>query len=881
MADSTSSGSAPDSGGESADGSPEALARQASEEARRRPADRWRVVTKGPETCVNWQDCLSTDRHIDPYLVWADVTRFAGFQRQLSRGDKPLALAIEFRHRLNVLTPQTCQNPTDRDDPDLLLCELDIPGIYFTLDDGHTQQALVSRFVTARAQVETVARLLKSPSVRRMQLGLPRIGNALPERARLGLAARNKNRVIVGVIDDGVPFAHPSLCDGTGAARLRFLWDQEASRPVNENGWQDVRRAGYGAELQHPALTAASRTARAANSQSLAYAQVNYGPVQLGLDLFGTMFQQPASAASGTIRDLPVGSMRAKTHGAGVMFLAAGTMADEPTARAPIAETLTPLQWQRAQPSADRTCDYADKWPLIFVQLPTRTILDTSGGSLAVHVLDGIRYILDRADCIPDAPDGQEPDGAVDIPIPGTPGYDPNLPRNFAGHSVIINISYGSTAGPHDGTSIVEQAIVDLVAYAPDHDPDSGHRDSTWVCVAAGNSHGSLTHAVLALPAGKSKSFVWTVGPDNPLQTFLEIWIPDVDLNGDAITRQRQERFVIELRPPAGSAMRPVRVTSGEARVWQEPDPLVPPTAGVIFARKVAQGLRGTMVLVAVAPTRTDPNFGTAAPHGRWYVDVTDQSLESESRSDVAVHAWAERNDLVYGNRRGQQATVFGDDPVPEVTEFTPPTADYLRTVASGLPAVQMTDQLQGSPELASLAGVSTPLGSPFFCDDDARGRVVVVGAHRIADGEVSRYSSGGPSRHQGRRSLNVPLPNFSPQPPGVTPVFSAPRNRPDVTAPADLSPAAQGLRVAGMRAGQWSRLSGTSAAAPSVARAIANAQYDFTYGKSQIDCGVDSDRLAALYGLHRTPAAGDAASRPTPTPAKDDLFRRADWIVK
>ena len=879
MADSTSSGSAPDSGGESADGSPEALARQARDEARRRPPDRWRAVATGPETSVKWHEWLSADRHIDPYLVWADVTRFAGFQRQLDGGGGKLAFAIEFRHRLRALTPQTCQNPSDRDDPDLLLCELDIPGIYFQLGSASDKtRQLTSRFVTARAPVQTVARLLTSPSVRRMQLGLPRIGDVDPRRPDLGLAAGRKNRVIVGVIDDGVPFAHPSLCDRHGATRLRFLWDQEASRPVDVDGWLAPRRVGYGAELQHPELKAASQAARAGNSQALAYAQVNYGPVQLGLDLFGTMFQQPVGAANGAIRDLPVGSMRSKTHGAGVMFLAAGTMADEPTARSPIAETLTPLQWQRALPSAARAYDYADKWPLVFVQLPTRTILDTSGGSLAVHVLDGIRYIIDRAECIADVPAGREPDGAVDADAPGP---DRSLPRDFTNHTVIINISYGSTAGPHDGTSIVEQAIADLVAHADPPEADSGSRDSTWVCLAAGNSHGSLTHAVLALKAGATKTFIWTVGPDNPLQTFLEIWIPDADLMGHAITRQRQDGIAIVLRPPAGSAMRPVRVTSGQARAWQDSDPAMPPTAGVIFARKVAQGLRGTMVLVAVAPTRKDPNFGTAAPHGRWYVDVTDHSLESESGSEIAVHAWAERNDLVYGNRRSQQSTVFGDDPVPEVTEFTPPTADYLRTLGKGRPAVQMTDQLQGSPELASLAGASTPLDSPFFRQDDkARGRVVVAGAHRIADGEVSRYSSGGPSRHQGQRSLNVPLPNFSLQPPGVTPVFSAARNRPDATAPADLSPALQGLRVASMQAGQWTRLSGTSAAAPSVARAIANAQYEFTYGKTPADC-VDSGCLAARYGVRRTPAAGDASPRPTPTPAKDDLFRRADWIVE
>ena len=71
---------------------------------------------------------------------------------------------------------------------------------------------------------------------------------------------------------------------------------------------------------------------------------------------------------------------------------------------------------------------------IVCVALPRRTTGDTSGLSLGVYVLDALRYILDRAD------------------------------RLVPGASVVVNLSYGNIAGPHDGTSMLEQAMDELIA---------------------------------------------------------------------------------------------------------------------------------------------------------------------------------------------------------------------------------------------------------------------------------------------------------------------------------------------------------------------------------------------------------------------------------
>jgi hypothetical protein len=81
----------------------------------------------------------------------------------------------------------------------------------------------------------------------------------------------------------------------------------------------------------------------------------------------------------------------------------------------------------------DAACD--DR-PLVVVQLPARVTADTSGGDLGYYAAYAIQYILDRARKI-----------------------GPTLP-------VVINFSYGRIAGPHDGTSLLEQVIDAQIARA-------------------------------------------------------------------------------------------------------------------------------------------------------------------------------------------------------------------------------------------------------------------------------------------------------------------------------------------------------------------------------------------------------------------------------
>jgi hypothetical protein len=691
----------------------------------------WNNNTRGRLVTIDWGRWLDSDKHIDPYLVWADVSSFAGFDRgaEPTLGGGTWPILVECAKECSDELPS--QAATTECKVSDIFAGMEVPGLYkVTGQDGRLQMR--SKFFTARIAPNSVEQLLTSCDVRRFQLGLPRLYSTDPApRESVGNERGKTPRIVVGIIDDGCAFAHPAFCDAQGKTRVHFLWDQDAARtaalPADPGTWRDrfgwsyPVEAGYGAELRYGELVAASTRGFASWTTEAAYASVNYAPLRLDPETHGTMLH----VESGACR--PVQSMRRSSHGASVMYLLAG--ADERIEPGPTRDGslsyVRPLQSQRALFGAAATPvatlagklpnDYATQWPIVFVQLPTRTILDTSGGSLGVHVLDGLRYISDRASQIPydDTDTAPMHDGGSVNPADQT-----ITNKAHEEHRLVVTISYGAVAGPHDGTSIIEQAIVDFVAM----------RKNTWVCLAAGNSHKTRTHARLSLKPGEDKSFLWRVGADNPLQSFLEVWLPDLDSKGEPLHEKHRAQLIVTVEPPGGLPAQ--RVCMGELWTCEATDAAgtVHVLAGAIFSRTVAQGLRGTMVLLAVAATR--PTFGKETEpvgcHGDWIVNVFNGAA-ADTPPDLAresvVHAWAERNDLLYGNQRGQQGTVVSTDPVPEPTEYTPEARLIAEQHDSWVGHRQVPDDYQRRSSLGSLSGGTRKSKSEFFQPDRNKGR--------------------------------------------------------------------------------------------------------------------------------------------------------------
>ena len=404
-------------------------------------------------------------------------------------------------------------------------------------------------------------------------------------------------------------------------------------------------------------------------------------------------------------------------HGTHVLDLAAGwpqPLAREASGR-PVPIALTPRD---AAAAAD----------LVLVQLPTRTSLDTSGASLPGHVLDALHYIVDRAD----------------------------------GADVVVNLSYGTHAGPHDGSSFLESAIAEVLGAVN----GSGTGRRLDIVVPAGNAHESRCHASGELRAGKPVTLRWEILPDDVTDSFLEIWLP------------AESDVAVTLTTPDGRT----RLTARPGELAVDRAPGGGCRCAVIRPRLSARGGPGAaMALVAVSPTRRRGS-GPTAPHGVWTVElvVDDErsadgepapaavqrevgatsgagatGVAAEGRPGVPFDAWIERDDAVYGSHHGGRQSRF----------------DRADAVSVGT--------------LNSIAGLEADGYS-------------VVGGMRASDGAIADYSGAGPNR-DGRRP-----------------------DGPDAVTWSDESRMLAGLPAAGSLGAARVRMNGTSVAAPLYARRVA-----------------------------------------------------------
>ena len=246
-----------------------------------------------------------------------------------------------------------------------------------------------------------------------------------------------------------------------------------------------------------------------------------------------------------------------------------------------------PASWAPADDDASR-CD------IIAVQLDYDTVADTSGGSMNVSVLDGLMYILSC--CAPDA-------------------------------KVVTNISFGTLAGPHDGSSLLEAAMDQLVTLC-------GQR--LQIILAAGNSYQLRTHANLTLAKNEHATLHWRGQPDDSTENFLELWLPP-----------QAEGIKIEITPP-GRATLPA-LGFGQSRMWT--DGGTQPLCALIYPKSVATGTHGTCALIAVAPTFSFDKGTATAPSGAWQIKLT-----NTQPGHVTIDAYVERDDVVIGSRGGRQS---------------------------------------------------------------------------------------------------------------------------------------------------------------------------------------------------------------------------------
>jgi hypothetical protein len=652
---------------------------------------------------------------LDPYLEWARATGFKyyfGRKVDLNANGLPAKARVPVILQLHDSTsaPRFAEEVRARGAQDWLA----IPRIFA----DPPARLRDTKYCTAKVGETFLEEMRKDNSwvrryVRRVGLCAPvRRGAAKAVHASSGISpapapkpvppppsANSSAKVVVGVIDDAIAFAHERFCTrktASGATRLEtrieYFWCQDGIGTVPD-GFDKGRElcktdppGGKGIDTWLKECTHAGLV-----DEDELYSRTRH------ID-YRTTDHKPLAWRRG--------------HGTHVMDLACGF--------------------------GPKDAKTAEAIPIIAVQLPMATTLDTSGATLEDNVLNALLYILKRTeDCIP---------GGNRLPI-------------------VVNLSYGLLAGPHDGSWNLERVIDEYI---------TAYRDKLQVVLPSGNSHLARCHAEHEFDGTSAcRSMRWRVQPEDYTPSYLEIWLPHA--------QDGPLDLEITIAAPGTVPLGPIK--KGQTSDIERGGVII---GKVDYASPAPAGDRDR-ILVSLAPTATRDPSQVVAPSGEWHIEMKEDPSGSSIQSSVEtsrirkVHAWIRRDDAPYGYPRGARQSYFVDDE-PNYVVY-----DYrgrLVEVDSGASYVLRK---------SSINAIATGK------------HAVVIGGCRRSDLASYPYSAGGP----------IVKPTA-----GGSAYRSGPD--PDAMAASDDSPACHGVLAAGTRSGSTVAMGGTSVAAPQVTRWIA-----------------------------------------------------------
>jgi hypothetical protein len=568
---------------------------------------------------------------VDPYFRWARATLWRGYARVSGWGSAPEAVPVQILARApnqevlrQVLDPKAGH-------------PLQVPDLY--------RQGNALHF-TAVLGREAERWLLANPLGLTWKLCLPkRDAERVAEASELGNYGKTRDPeslraanlvaealkglgpvdvpppapALLGLIDSGCPFLNRAFDDhlaGSGT-RLRMLWDQGASpdRGREPRPWRAPSGSPHGRQLGPLALSALHAASR--DPDGVDETQV-YRSIDHLLD-----YRDPRRRVFGA------------THGGHLMDLLAGWP--------------DPLKGQ-----ADLVPEPADTADIGFVQLPFEAASDSTGASLAPHLLDGLRYLM--AHCATSGP-------------------------------LVVSVSYGGQAGPHDGSSLIETAMDELLT--------SVRPNNFAIVLAAGNARQARAHATRRVRRNRSALLRVQVAPGDTTDTHVELWYaaPASPLG-----------LSVRVRTPDGQWSPWVAAASGAGREAR----LTDDASGEVVALlrhdlRVPNGA-DALALLSLVPTRKPEDVvAPAAQAGEWQIEVRLDGPHSATEPEpvVELRAWIERDDPARGNPA--QAPHF-------VGQLLDDDRDTMCSIATGQHTIAVGGFVRGSEQPAAY---SAPGRSP------------------------------------------------------------------------------------------------------------------------------------------------------------------------
>ena len=537
------------------------------------------------------------DHGLDPYVRWSSYTRWRGFATAVGwNRDQPdppkvpiLAKAANKRALARLLaSPQLSaavddiykQNLPGKGHPSLhFTAQLDPKHLDWLTENTHILRwklAMPLRDAQSATEASPKGRFGPDRDMASMHTGaFPRIDF---DGAVLTSEPKQGARVgAIAVIDFGCPFLNARFALGKGT-RVRALWDQ-ASKPTDPRP-AAAKRMQSTWPWQKPAHFMQGRELSqiAMNKMCAAVRQTSGG-------------WEETQIYRGIDYLIAYADARRRvwyaSHGGMVLDLAGG--ATDPM--------LSADGWAP---------DDASKAELIFVELPTLTAADSAGGSLAACVLDGIRYAMSRAD---------------------------------ENERLVVVVSYGNSAGPHNGTALFETAVAELL---------EARGKNFAVVLAAGNARDDNGHSARTVGPDRSALLRLMVVSDDTTDTFVETWYDSA--LGALEMRVRSPTRVWSPWIPQGQEVL-MRDDTGCAEV-----------VAMIRHDEVVPNGEGALALLALGPTSPPPGVNCAlAEPGLWEIEFR-LADKRPAANPVDINAWVERDDPVRGRESSRTRFIDQDE---------------------------------------------------------------------------------------------------------------------------------------------------------------------------------------------------------------------------
>lgn len=298
-------------------------------------------------------------------------------------------------------------------------------------------------------------------------------------------------------------------------------------------------------------------------------------------------------------------SLRRMTHGSHVLDLFAGLT--NPSSRISKSRDFKNNEDGSATKPPSRLAihgQHALNAPIVLVQFPKYAVDDPSGRWLGRNVLDGLHYIVETAKTLEK--------GSAKV------------------GKIIVNLSWGPQTGPHDRSTLLEEAIDAMIVKG------RNTQRELEVILPIGNSREARAHARFHLNA-TTPDLQWCIPPDGRTPSFLEIWWP---IGTDIANVE------VELTAPDGVVFSSM------------PNKIV---TNVVNAQTISsitlmhQG-NNLMALIALLPTYSKKFASGTAPHGIWKI-----KCKSTLPMTDQIHTYIARSDHNMGATRKAKSSYFRD----------------------------------------------------------------------------------------------------------------------------------------------------------------------------------------------------------------------------